>query len=66
MMQYKVLNNKFLDKILKEYDYTNISIGTLKPLPFDNSLQPIKGRAKSSNLNNGYQRKKRTDIIVKK
>lgn len=66
MIQYKMLNTKFLDKILKEYDYTNISIGTLKPLPFDHVLQPIKGRARSSNLNIGYRRKKRTESIVKK
>ena len=67
MLQYRILNNKFLDKILKEYDYTNISIGTLKPMPVDQALASFKIRSRSSNYNNGgYRRKKKTETITKK
>jgi hypothetical protein len=68
MLQYRILNNKFLDKILKEYDYTNISIGTLKPMPVDHALASFKIRSKTSNYNNngGYRRKKKTETITKK
>ena len=65
MLQYRILNNKFLDKILKEYDYTNISIGTLKPMPVDQALASFKIRSRSSNYNNGgYRRKKKTETIT--
>ena len=67
MMQYTMLSNKFLDKILREYDYTNISIGTIKPISVDqiyNSLH--KKQRQVASIQAGYRKKKRTESHPKK
>lgn len=68
MIQYSGLSNRFLDKILKEYDYTNISIGTLKPISTDQVYNSFNNKPRSVSTNNfgGYRKKKKTECILRK
>lgn len=66
-MQYTMLSNRFLDKILKEYDYTNISIGTMKPISVDQIYSSLhkKPRQVSTNMA-AHRKKKRNESHPKK
>lgn len=61
-----MLNNKFLDKILKEYDYSNISIGTLKPVATNHVPPQIHYKTKGLSYYGNRKKNRNKDSFSRK